>query len=113
MQPGKRPTKPLEHHHVPSPAIKKSSAANSLLRKRLRPVPRLFRQGFPLRSNKRLTPPPLTARAPVCNEPAMKGICFFLSSTKPLEKWKRRNNNDEYATTCYLGRIAAQRSPHA
>src|SRR5260370_39548385 len=96
MQPGKRPTKPLEHHHVPSPAIKKSSAANSLLRKRLRPVPRFFRQGFPLFSNERHTPPPLTARAPVRNEPAMKGICFFFRAEGPLEKEKGENHNDEY-----------------
>jgi hypothetical protein len=57
----------------------------------------LLIEGFPLLSNKRHTSPPLTARAPVRNEPAMKGICFFFRAAKPLEKGKRRNDNDKYA----------------
>src|SRR6266436_6951355 len=62
-------------------------------------VPDLFtfmlypKQGLSLRSDERLTPPPLTARAPVRNERAMKGIYFFLSSTKLLEKMKKEKQS--------------------
>ena len=51
------------------------------------------KQGLSLRSDERLTPPPLTARAPVRNERAMKGIYFFLSSTKLLEKMKKEKQS--------------------
>ena len=33
----------------------------------------------------------------------MKGICFFFRAAKPLEKGKRRNDNDEYTTIMKLG----------
>jgi hypothetical protein len=51
------------------------------------------KQRLSLRSDERLTPPPLTARAPVRNERAMKGIYFFLSSTKLLEKMKKEKQS--------------------
>jgi len=36
----------------------------------------------------------------------MKGIFLFFRAAKPLEKGKRRNDNDEYARPRNLGRIA-------
>src|SRR5258708_39861016 len=43
----------------------------------------------------------------------MKGICFFFSSRKTARQRKRGNDNDEYTRTSNLGRITAQRGPHA
>jgi hypothetical protein len=51
------------------------------------------KQRFSLRSDERLTPPPLTARATVRDERAMKEIYFFLSSTRLLEKMKKERQS--------------------
>lgn len=83
--------------------------ANSLLRQRLRPVPRLTRQGFPLCSNKRLRPPLLTARASVRDGLPMKGIYLFLSSRKTARNKEKQQKGNQH---CFPQATASGRFPH-
>lgn len=49
-------------------------------------------QGSALRSDERLTPPPLTAARATRRELATKGICFFFQARTALEKRKKGEN---------------------
>jgi hypothetical protein len=54
----------------------------------------LFCQGSPLRSDERLTPPPLTARTAMRRGASRKSICFFLRLTTPQKKQKTKQKGN-------------------